>query len=80
MFSFIPLPYKILIILFLLAGAVSVGYVKGSEKSKQVIAEYQAKANAKIAGLEKKNNEIDFFILDKFFIPKLFKNSHILKK
>ena len=58
MFSFIPLPYKLLIIVFLLAGALSVGYVKGLEKSKQVIAEYEAKANAQIASLEKKNNEI----------------------
>lgn len=58
MFRFIPLPYKLLIIVFLLAGALSVGYVKGLEKSKQVIAEYEAKANAQIASLEKKNNEI----------------------
>jgi hypothetical protein len=66
MFSFIPLPYKILIIVFLLAGAVSVGYVKGLEKSKQVIAEYQAKANAKIAGLEKKNNEISNTVVTEY--------------
>ena len=66
MFSFIPLPYKLLIIVFLLAGALSVGYVKGLEKSKQVIAEYEAKANAQIAELEKKNSEISNKVITEY--------------
>jgi hypothetical protein len=41
-------------------------YVKGLEKSKQVIAEYQAKANAQIASLEKKNNEISNTVVTEY--------------
>ncbi len=66
MFSFIPLPYKLLIIVFLLAGALSVGYVKGLEKSKQILAEYEAKANAQIAELEKKNSEISNKVITEY--------------
>ena len=59
MFSFIPLPYKIIAIVLLLVGTLALGYSKGVEKSKLEIAKFEAKANAKIAELEKKNSEIN---------------------
>jgi len=58
MFSFIPLPYRILALVLILAGTLALGYSKGLEKSKLEIAKFEAQANAKIAELEKKNSEI----------------------
>ena len=66
MFSFIPLPYKIIILLVLLSGAVALGYMKGLEKSELELAKFQADANAKIAELEKANSEISNTVVTKY--------------
>jgi len=58
MFSFIPLPYKIIAFIIIIGGALGLGYSKGLEKSKLEIAKFEAKANEKIAALEKQNGEI----------------------
>jgi hypothetical protein len=70
MFSLIPLPYKIIGIvvsfLLLVGGTFYYGYHKGSQKAEKEIASYAAKANAKIADLEKKNNEINNNVITQY--------------
>jgi hypothetical protein len=54
----IPFPYKLLAGLALIAGVFFYGYMKGSAHAEAELARFSAKANAKIAALEKKNAEI----------------------
>ena len=58
MFGMIPLPYKLLAGAALIVGVFFYGYSKGSEKAEAELAKFSAKANAQIAELEKKNQEI----------------------
>jgi hypothetical protein len=58
MLSMIPFPYKLLAGLALIAGVFFYGYMKGSAHAEAELARFSAKANAKIAALEKKNAEI----------------------
>lgn len=58
MLSMIPFPYKLLAGLALIAGVFFYGYMKGSAYAEAELARFSAKANAKIADLEKKNAEI----------------------
>ena len=58
MLSMIPFPYKLLAGLALIAGVFFYGYMKGSAYAEAELARFSAKANAKIAALEKKNAEI----------------------
>jgi hypothetical protein len=54
----IPFPYKLLAGLALILGVFFYGYMKGSAHAEAELARFSAKANAKIAELEKKNAEI----------------------
>lgn len=58
MLSMIPFPYKLLAGLALILGVFFYGYMKGSAHAEAELARFSAKANAKIAELEKKNAEI----------------------
>lgn len=58
MFSIIPFPVKIMVLLMLISGALGFGYMKGSEQGKLAIASLEAKSQEQIAELEKKNSEI----------------------
>lgn len=58
MFSLIPFPYKLLASAALIIGVFFYGYIKGSAHAETQLARYAAKANAKIAELEKKNSQI----------------------
>ena len=58
MLSMIPFPYKLLAGLALILGVFFYGYMKGSAHAEAELARFSAKANAKIAALEKKNAEI----------------------
>ena len=58
MFGMIPLPYKLLAGLALIAGVFFYGYTKGSAHGEAELAKFSAKANKQIAELEKKNQEI----------------------
>jgi len=58
MFSMIPFPVKISIIIAIILGAVGFGYMKGKEGAKIAIANYQAESEKQIADLEKQNSEI----------------------
>ena len=69
MFGFlngIPWYFKALGIAILLGGATAFGYIKGSAKADLEIAEYAAKANAQVAELEKKNNEISSNVVTEY--------------
>jgi hypothetical protein len=58
MFSLIPLPYKIIMIVMLLGGAVGFGYMKGSEAGKIAIANLKADSERQIHELEDMNAKI----------------------
>lgn len=58
MFSMIPFPYKLLAGVALILGVFFYGYMKGSAYAEAELARFSAKANTKIAALEKKNAEI----------------------
>ena len=54
----IPLPVKLLAILFIVLGAAGWGYMKGSAHAEIELANYQAKAEKEISDLKSKNAEI----------------------
>ena len=58
MFSMIPLPVKILAIIFIVLGAAGWGYMKGSAHAEVELANYQAKAEKQISDLKTENTRI----------------------
>lgn len=66
MFSLIPLPYKILAGLALLAGVFFYGYMKGSVHAEAELQRFAAKHAAQVAELEKKNAEISGKVVTEF--------------
>lgn len=66
MFGMIPFPIKIMAIVFLLAGAVGFGYMKGTAAGERAMLEYKANAEKQIAELEKKNTEISGQVTTEF--------------
>jgi hypothetical protein len=58
MFGMIPLPYKLLAGVALLAGVFFYGYTKGSAHAEAELARFSAEKSAQIVELEKKNTEI----------------------
>lgn len=54
----IPLPYKLLAIVALIAGVFFYGYTKGSANADAKLAQFSAQQSAQIVELEKKNSEI----------------------
>lgn len=66
MFGMIPLPVKLLAILFLVLGAAGWGYMKGSAYAEIELANYQAKAQKQITELEKKNTEISGHVVTEY--------------
>lgn len=58
MFSIIPLPVKIMAIIFIVLGAAGWGYMKGSAHAEIELANYQAKAEKQISELKTENTKI----------------------
>lgn len=58
MFGMIPLPYKLLAIVALIAGVFFYGYTKGSANADAKLASFAAEQGKQIVALEKKNSEI----------------------
>lgn len=58
MFGMIPLPVKLLVIVFLVLGAAGWGYMKGSAHAEIELANYQAKAEKQISDLKSENTRI----------------------
>lgn len=58
MFGMIPLPVKILAIVFLVAGAAGYGYMKGSAHAEVELANYRAAAEKQISDLKTQNAKI----------------------
>jgi hypothetical protein len=58
MFGMIPLPYKLIAGVALLAGVFFYGYMKGSAYAEAELARFSAEKSAQIAELERKNSEI----------------------
>ena len=58
MFSMIPFPVKILVIIFTVLGAAGWGYMKGSTRADVELANYQAAAEKKISDLKTENANI----------------------
>jgi hypothetical protein len=58
MFGMIPLPVKLLAIVFIVAGAAGYGYMKGSAHAEVELANYQAKAEKQISELKTENTKI----------------------
>ncbi len=62
----IPLPVKILAIIFLVAGAAGWGYMKGSAHAEIELANYQAKAEKQISELKTENTRISDNVTTEF--------------
>lgn len=58
MFGMIPLPVKIMAIIFIVLGAAGWGYMKGSAHAEIELANYQAKAEKQISDLKTQNAQI----------------------
>ena len=58
MFSFIPLPYRILIILFVIFSAFGFGYKKGSDKAAAELARFAAEASQLAVKLKEEEGNI----------------------
>ena len=58
MFSMIPLPVKIMAIIFIVLGAAGWGYMKGSAHAEVELANYQASAEKQISELKTENTKI----------------------
>lgn len=58
MFGMIPLPVKLMAIIFLVAGAAGYGYMKGAAHAEVELANYQAKAEKQISELKSENTKI----------------------
>jgi hypothetical protein len=64
--SIIPLPFKIAAGVFLVSGAFSIGYIKGSESAKIQIQAFAEKAAAKTITMQQHNNQITDKIVVKY--------------
>lgn len=58
MFGMIPLPVKLMVIIFIVLGAAGWGYMKGSAHAEIELANYQAKAEKQISELKSENVRI----------------------
>ena len=66
MFGMIPFPVKIMAIVFLLAGAVGFGYMKGVAAGDRAMLEYKANAEKQIADLKEQNTQISNQVTTEF--------------
>lgn len=66
MFGMIPFPVKIMAIVFLLAGAVGFGYMKGIAAGDRAMLEYKANAEKQIADLREQNTQISNQVTTEF--------------
>lgn len=66
MFGMIPLPVKIMAIVFVVLGAAGWGYMKGSAHAEQELANYQAKAEKQISDLKTQNTQISDNVVTEF--------------
>ena len=66
MFSLIPLPVKIMAIIFIVLGAAGWGYMKGSAHAEIELANYQAKAEKQISELKSENTKISDNVTTEF--------------
>ena len=66
MFGMIPLPVKILAIVFLVAGAAGYGYMKGSAYAEVELANYRAAAEKQISDLKTQNAQISDNVVTEF--------------
>ena len=66
MFSMIPLPYKLLALVGLIAGVFFYGYMKGSVHAEAELAKFAAEKSTQIASLEKKNAEISNKVITEY--------------
>lgn len=66
MFGMIPLPVKILAIVFIVAGAAGYGYMKGSAHAEVELANYRAEAEKQISDLKTQNAQISDNVVTEF--------------
>lgn len=66
MFDTISLPIKALVIVGLIGGAGVYGYLKGSQRSELVLADYRAEAEKQISELKTKNEEISSKVITQY--------------
>ncbi len=66
MFGMIPLPVKLMAIVFLLLGAVGFGYMKGTAAGDRAMLEYKANAEKQIADLKEENTKISNQVTTEF--------------
>ena len=62
----IPLPVKILAIVFLIVGAAGYGYMKGSSHAEVELANYRASAEKQISDLKTQNAQISDNVVTEF--------------
>lgn len=62
----IPLPVKILAIVFIIVGAAGYGYMKGSAYAEVELANYRAKAEKQISDLKTQNAQISDNVVTEF--------------
>ena len=62
----IPLPVKILAIVFIVAGAAGYGYMKGSAHAEVELANYKASAEQQISALKTENTKISDNVVTEF--------------
>ncbi len=66
MFGLIPLPVKIMAIIFIVLGAAGFGYMKGSAHAEIELANFQAKAEKQISELKTENAKISDNVTTEF--------------
>ena len=66
MFGLIPMPVKIMAIIFIVLGAAGWGYMKGSAHAEIELANYQAKAEKQISDLKTENARISDNVTTEF--------------
>lgn len=62
----IPLPIKLMAIVFIVLGAAGYGYMKGSAHAEAELANYQAKAEKQISDLKTQNAQISDNVVTEF--------------
>lgn len=66
MFGMIPLPVKVLAIIFIVAGAAGYGYMKGSAHAEIELANYRAESEKQISDLKTENAKISDNVVTEF--------------
>lgn len=66
MFSLIPMPVKIMAIIFIVLGAAGYGYMKGSAHAEVELANYRAEAEKQISELKTENAKISDNVVTEF--------------